>query len=87
MGELSQAAGQTVPALVVSATDHDILIRVDTKLDIFIQRLTDIDKRVASLESRADRAEGGVRGIIATSTILGGIIGALVSVLFHYVIR
>lgn len=87
MGELSQAAGQTVPALVVSATDHDILIRVDTKLDIFIGRLNDLDKRVAALESRADRAEGGVRGIIVTATCLGGIIGALVSALFRFVIR
>lgn len=81
MSDLTQS---TVPALVVSATDHDILIRVDTKLDIFIQRFTDLDKRVLALESRADKAEGGVRGIVAIATFLGGMVGAIASALLRF---
>jgi hypothetical protein len=73
-----------VPALVVSTSDHDLLIRVDTKLDVFMGQLADVHKRLSIVESRVDKAEGGVRAGIAVATFFGGLWGAIISTLVRF---
>ena len=57
--------------------DHDLLIRIDTKLDIFVRQtaadITDIKERVTELEREADQRRGFFRG----ANWLWSFIGAL----------
>lgn len=82
-----------VPVLALTS-DHDLLVSLNTRMSIAIDDFkrwqevttaaqTRFDERQQVLQSRMDKAEGGVKGIIAVATILGGVLGGLLGVAAH----
>lgn len=45
-----------------SLADHDLLIRIDTKLDVYMSDVVNLKDRVTVLERSADRLAGFILG-------------------------
>ena len=50
--------------------DHDLLIRIETKLDRALGDLGDIDKRVTSLEKGYWKVVGAVGGVVVIGDVI-----------------
>lgn len=65
-------------------SDHDLLIRLDAKMDNFITGQSDQEVRIRSLEAGDEQRKGA----IVTLRIFGGIsvfvVGAVEPIILHY---
>lgn len=63
-----------------SKEDHDLLIRVETKVDAFIKAQTDHELRIRVLEASREQLEGSfqtIKGVVAFSGLVAAVAAAL----------
>lgn len=63
---------------VETLSDHDLLIRLDTKVDQFINNQADHEARLRVLKSNQDEMHGSIRALKAIISVVG-VIAALAS--------